>query len=229
MTGRATLIECYGLPGTGKTTLCVHLGQKLGQLTSDEVRASWRGERRLGERLRFASHALLEPRVWLAVGVATLRLGIWKSPDGVRRMATLPLLRARTGIFLERHALALDQLLMQELWSALVSAGNYTPDSGALASLLGALYERLPVRLLCLDLDSGRAAERIASRTGGLSRFDGLPAETIAEKLRPAEALIKTISEAAERTGLTVHRLDAGRESKDLVGDTIEALEGRAR
>ena len=222
---KGVLIECFGLPGSGKTTLCTSLRHELGYLTTDDVRIHWWQKTTLLQKLKLLAGVFLEAGLWRSVTRAAWRLGVWKSPDGARRLATLPFLRARTRMFLDASTLALDQLLIQEVWSALVSARNLEPDSDLLADLLTALYRDIDVLLVCLHIDAPEAAERVAGRTVGYSRFDGLGAQAVAQRLAPTAGLVDRISDAAELSELRVRRLDARRQPSQLLEDAISALE----
>jgi predicted kinase len=229
MRPESCLFECYGLPGSGKTMLCSRLAPDLGHLTVADVRAAWRRDMSPSTKLAIVWAAGADLKVWIRVASAAVGQGIWRSPDGLRRLTTLPFLRARIRYFLrQRKSLLLDQALIQEVWSSLVSSRRTEPDVEALSKLLRALYDGIPVSLLHLDLPGPQAARRIANRSGGASRYERLPAETIAAMLVPGEEIMGRLRDAVRLAGLTTHDLDADLPEARLVEDARAVL-GQAR
>lgn len=221
------VVEAFGFPGAGKTALCRGLHEGLGAgnalLLGGPLRDEWRARRWLRRKLLIWWSALTSPRLVLEMLALVLRLGLWRNRRAVAHLARLPVVRAR----LERGApvtLLLDQAMLQEVWSAFVSAGHGALPPAAIAPLLSQLYRRVRVHVLYLELNVAAAAERISQREGGQSKFDGLPQAVIHRRLAEVEMLTGSIVEAARRAGLTISRLDAGQPPAVVLSSALEAL-----
>jgi len=210
MTSARILIECFGLPGCGKTTLAETLAPELGYWTTRDVREHWHGRVAFSGKLGFVCGVLTQWRIWRALFWSAFTLKAWRSLDALYRLATLPFLAARVRRTLMTHGVIADQLLAQECWSVLLSAGNRAPDVGGLADLMRALYAGMPTRLVVFDIGASEAAIRIAGRTAhAYSRFDGMDVRTITAHLEQTRIMTGGIVRAARAAGLDVVKIDA--------------------
>lgn len=222
-----SVVEAFGFPGAGKTALCQALHEALGAgntlLLGGPLNDGWKARRWLRRKLSIGWSALTSPRLVLEMLALVLRLGLWRNRRAVVHLARLPLVRAR----LEQGThvtLLLEQAMLQDVWSAFVSAGHGALPPAEIAPLLSQLYRRVPVRVLYLDLNGAAAAERVSQREGGQSRFDGLPQAVITRRLVEVEALTGSIVEAARQAGLTVIHLDATQPPAVVLSAALEAL-----
>jgi hypothetical protein len=178
--GLPPVIELVGLPGAGKTSIVRamqvrHLGR--GDVGILEARPGW-------------------PAVQLLV--AALRLALSARPLKIRRFV-----RAfKLVVFLRyyrRHRklpIIMDQGLTQKLWSMLMDSQEFS------LPLLAATVQRLAPfaadHLVWVETPAHIAADRIAGRTGGNSRFDGRPPNETAARLVNLLELYNTIVDLFE-------------------------------
>jgi hypothetical protein len=229
----ARLVECVGLPGAGKTTLCFALlgqgGWAHGNLLNTQLWRSWS----LGHRLRLTAAALFwEVRTVGAVLRAIAALGMWRKPRSALRAMQLPLQRYWLKQQLERDrcntgkGLLLDQGIGMVLWSVLDEAGCHSPSPAATDRLVERLYRDVAVGFLFLEADHVTASRRIAERRGGSSRFDGLQHEIIVARLAPTAGLLRRIENALAKIGVTTQALDATLSPEALAAQTAATVGG---
>jgi hypothetical protein len=127
------------------------------------------------------------------------RESLWRL---VRLLSTKHWLRTRNGILL------FDQGGMQNLWSILYAADCSDPDPRVIEPLLHALYDGTNTQIVVLEIDKATAAKRIADRTYGRSRFDGMNESDIDALLARASRLVAVLMVAARGAGLPVRTLD---------------------
>jgi thymidylate kinase len=183
-TDRAIVIELAGLPGAGKTSICEQVGGRfLGR--GDIGIARLRPSREL----------------W-RVSVAVLRLAFSIRPFSPTRIGRAFDLIAFLRYYMRNCGLPVivDQGLVQKLWSTLIESQSYS-DS-ALEDTVDALAPFAPDVLVFLEIPPDVAAERIAARVGGNSRFDLQSESQIASRLRPLSA------QYAKLLGLVAHNRD---------------------
>lgn len=224
MTPARILIECFGLPGCGKTTMAETLAPELGYWTTRDVREHWHGRVSVAGKVGFVCAVLTQWRVWRVLLWSAFTLKAWRSPDALYRLATLPFLAARLRRTLRTHPVMADQLLAQECWSALLSAGNRAPDVRGLADLMRALYAGVPTRLVVFDIGPSEAAARVAGRTAhACSRFDEMDLRTITAHLEGTRLMTDRVVGAARAAGLDVAKIDASG-SRAALADAVRAL-----
>jgi len=211
MTSPHMQIECFGPPGSGKTTLCRSIeSQALPArvLAGKAFGAYWRSQPRMTRLLALGKAALDMPTHW-AIAKIALRSRLWSHPDALRRLCRLPYQRARLGILAQENINIFDQFLLQDIWSIHVSAKIFAPPADDIADLIGALYRGIPIQIIYLPVETAEAVRRIDARTHGNSRFDGENAEANALLLARAEGLFTIILEALQRSSINVHRWPA--------------------
>lgn len=210
------LVECVGLPGAGKSTLCSEYAKTGEWITETWLAQAWRNSSPFAKAgIAFAS--LAEFGLWWAIVRLVARHGLWKKTDSLYRLAKLPAQRLWLRRNLRRGSLLLDQGGLQTLWSALISSDVASADDDLLTALVRQFYRDLPVDVVSFELAADAAAQRVASRTERKnSRFDHQPADQVARRLRRFEVLLGQVVSASRRAGLSVHALDAGRDTPAL-------------
>jgi hypothetical protein len=229
----ARLVECLGLPGTGKTTLCLALlgrgGWTAGKPLNTKIWRAWP----LGRRLRLLAAALFwEAGAFISVMWAVATLGIWRQPRPALRAMQLPVQRywLKQQLACKRSQgdgiLLFDQGIGMVLWSVLDEAGCHSPPAAAIDRLVRRLYRGIAVAFIFLDADHVTAAQRISARIGGESRFDSMPHEQVAARLKPAEGLLRSIETALAKIGMATATLDATRPADVLAAEAMTGLAG---
>ena len=135
----------------------------------------------------------------------------------VRLLSMKHWLRTRSGILL------FDQGVMQSLWSILYASNCSDPDPGVIEPLLHALYDGTNTQIIVLEVDKAIAAKRVADRTYGRSRFDGLDKPDVDALLARATVLVAALVKAARGAGLPVRTLD-GTASVAQLAKSLEAM-----
>ena len=163
--GLPLVIELVGLPGAGKTSI------------KQAVQVEHFGRHDVG---------ILEARLGrsaVQVFVAAFRLALSTRPLTIRRIRRSFELVVLLRCYRRHRSLPIivDQGLTQKLWSMLAETQEFS------LTLLTATVQRLapfaPDQLVWVETPAHIAADRIAGRTGGNSRFDGRPPNEIAARL----------------------------------------------
>ena len=207
--GRPLVIELAGLPGAGKTSLTdrvnlPHLGRRdIGVVNLPLRRETWRVAR--------------------AAMMLALTIRPWK-PGYLLRAIKLVLALRSYGP-LDHDLVIMDQGLVQKMWSFIIESRSYPEQR--LEELVDALTPFAADHLVWIAVPHELAAQRIAGRTGGNSRFDGQDAATIAQRLADLERPYRTLVEMfRKKTGMSVLSLDGEANLKDNAA-RIEALASR--
>lgn len=207
--GRPLVIELAGLPGAGKTSL------------TDRVRLPHLGRRDIG-----VVNLPLRRETWRVARAAmmlALTIRPWK-PGYLLRAIKLVLALRSYGP-LDHDLVIMDQGLVQKMWSFIIESRSYPEQR--LEELVDALTPFAADHLVWIAVPHELAAQRIAGRTGGNSRFDGQDAATIAQRLADLERPYRTLVEMfRKKTGMSVLSLDGEANLKDNAA-RIEALASR--
>ena len=179
--GLPLVIELVGLPGSGKSSItravqARHLGR--GDLRILEARLGW-------------------PVVQLLV--AALNLALSARPFSIARIARAFKLVGFLRYY-RRHRnlpIIMDQGLTQKLWSMLAETQDFSLP--LLTTTVRRLAPFAADHLIWVETPAHIAADRIAGRTGGNSRFDGHPQDENAARLVNLLELYKLIAELFER------------------------------
>jgi thymidylate kinase len=126
---------------------------------------------------------------------------------------------------LDHDLVIMDQGLVQKMWSFIIESRSYPEQR--LEDLVDALAPFAADHLVWIAVPHELAAQRIAGRTGGNSRFDGQDAATIAQRLADLATPYRTLVEMFRRkTGMSVLSLDGEANLRDNAA-RIEALASR--
>lgn len=203
------IVEFVGLPGAGKTTVAgavVRLLRLHGASVTDRENIQ-RWLQNLPP-IQKAAFTLYKPGRLLRTAIAAFTYSVSVRPitrDHVSRAARTPFYKPYLEHFLDRHACevcVLDQWSLQELWSLHIDGSARRVDEPG--RLVKALLSEEPLLYVFLRIAPAEAARRVASRSHGGSRFDGLDRHMTAIWFRQLsiamEEVVATV--AQERTVL---------------------------
>jgi thymidylate kinase len=170
------IIECTGLPGAGKTTVCKFVAEPHGGKGAISLTA-------------------LRPNMnMLRAGRHILALSLTVRPFRLNRLK-----RAFNLIVFLRHyehrdmAILLDQGIVQKIWSIMADANAH---SGArLRRVMASLLPFAPDWVVWLETPIAFAAQRLNAREDGNSRYDTLPPDEILRRLTARRTLLRNLTD----------------------------------
>jgi thymidylate kinase len=184
------IVECTGLPGSGKTTICNLVTLPHGKKGSIRLR-----ETRINSVLVRASWKVL------LLCCATRPFTIDRLKRGLNLVAFLRHYQHR------ERTILLDQGQVQKLWSILSDANHY--PARRLQELIASLKLFAPDWVIWVETPVAVAVERIGTRTHGISRYDGLSSETVHAQLSVRANLLKDLTKQyCSATKTKFHQLD---------------------
>jgi thymidylate kinase len=170
------IIECAGLPGAGKSTVCKLVTEPYAGKGSVPL-----------------SHLRFDRAMWLAS---------WRIASLCACARPFRLNRLKRGfnliIFLRHYQhkdrnVLLDQGMVQKLWSILAEAMPISEE--ALASILSTLTPFAPDCFVWVETPAEIAAARLGARADGKSRYDKLQRSDATVLLRQREELLRKLAE----------------------------------
>jgi hypothetical protein len=215
VTNPPLILEFIGLPGCGKTTISSLVVDRLREQgfrceDRDPLREAWLARPSGAARL---DAYLANPQLSWALFRYTMSVGL----PGRSRLNYIEHLLHIAAFLTQRRDIGndivvLDQSIVQTLWS--LSIPGRPSSSFRMERVLGALLRPFAgsIVLASLEIPVEQAAERIAGRSHGASRFDGLGIHatiTLLERYAPTLDQLATV--AARISGSPHLRLDATR------------------
>jgi hypothetical protein len=170
------IVECAGLPGGGKTTICNLVAQPHGK----------RGAIRIWE-------ILMNPALFKAAWKILLLCCVAR-PFAIGRLKR----GAKMVLFLRHYqyrerAILLDQGQIQKIWSILVDAEDYS--SKRVQDVMAALKSFAPDCVIWVETPVALAADRVIARTHGKSRYDRLSPESTQALLSARADLLRDFAQ----------------------------------
>lgn len=199
-----TLVELFGLPGAGKTTMVAAYAKHAFVTTRHDLSAQWVRSSIL-RRLAYLSSAIMNVealRTALHFALSA-RLSSWESAYRlVRLVGKTSWLRSRSGVVL------LDQGFLQEIWSILVASKSASANPALLSELIRSLYRGMNATIVAIDVNCDTASARVWSRARGGSRFDKLPEGELLRSIEAVSGFQQQILQSARLAGMQVTLID---------------------
>ncbi|RZV33660.1 MAG: hypothetical protein EX262_06510, partial [Sphingomonadaceae bacterium] len=193
------MVELFGLPGAGKTTLTNRLVLP-GEFRRREDLSRALRTQSVPQYVLLALRTLADWRWLLALAILALKTPIWRR-ESLQRLVRIAL--QKTWMNSQSGLVVLDQGPLQSLWSIFFTEGVSDPPMSALSRVLRHLYSGIDIAVFEIDVDPGLAARRVDLRDVGNSRLDDLPLGTVRRKLEEVAALPRAIIAAAQATTVT--------------------------
>ena len=221
----AVLLEFFGLPGSGKSTVINAIARRPGVHSRHDIAMDWRRQSHL-RRIGLTLSALRDVPLMLAA-LRLARGARLTSRESYERLFRLVLTKhwwvAQPGLLL------LDQGALQSIWSILYASGRTHPRPSHIEAFLRVFFDGVAAQIVLLHVDEVIAAQRIVDRAHGRSRFDELPTTEIGSQLEGSIALLRTIHDAGHAAGLNIHRMDGSSPVSLLAGQLLELLPQHGR
>lgn len=213
------MIELFGLPGAGKTTIIKGMQFSGEMISREEASAAWRDESFLTRASILAR--ILPDFAWMRSIISLVFCTPLTKGESLIRLsrlaATKPWLRSLDGNLL------FDQGMLQRLWSIFYTEGVTVPPLAALTRLLKQYYAEHDVVIVVIEVSPELASQRVCGRSFGSSRLDLLPRDEVLTKLRNTAGLPGALLTAAREAGLSVITLD-GSASPGEVAAKLQAI-----
>lgn len=169
------IVECAGLPGSGKSTICNLVTLPYGKKGSVQLQG-----------IRLDSALVRTSWKVLLLCCATRPFTIDRLKRGLNLVAFLRHYQHR------ERTILLDQGQVQKLWSLLSDANRY--PFIRLQEVIASLKPFAPDLVIWVETPVTVAVGRVGKRTHGISRYDGLSSETTHAQLSARADLLKDLA-----------------------------------
>lgn len=218
------VVELFGLPGAGKSTICAGIDPALVDITRSQITGAWNNRSLAGRAL--VGLQSLGDIAWLRSVLRFVREKPLSERESWRRLARLigmkHRLRTHDGVVL------LDQGVLQALWSIFYTEAEFDTDLQHLSGVLRSFYDGIDAHIVAVQVPPDIAASRVDSRSTGTSRLDRLSEDRVLAELEQVGELSQSILRAARAAGLRVTLLDGTQPVAELVAQ-LEAILAETR
>ncbi len=213
--------ECFGLPGSGKTTLTNELAERTDIQSVQSLFAEPDVTTRQEKTILYLKALVCEFSLYLHTARLIVLLKLWRNKSSLLNLAKLPVQKYKIAAIKSKEAPLLGQLLLQNLWSAMISAKIECASPAVLSPFIKALFKNIDVAVFYLEIPPEMAAQRIESRPEGGSRFDGSTQDTINEQLQKTIQTTDDIIKATSYAGIPVIHIDATKDIDDNIKNSF--------
>lgn len=203
------LYECFGLPGSGKTTACNAAYKKTKTKAVDALFSDVNTLATSNKVLLTLQSFFYEARTYFYIVRLGLAIRAWKSADACSYLFRLPVQKMRMIRNASNSRFLMEQLLLQNLWSALISTECKKVRTELLIPVIKSLYRNVGIVILYYDASVETAIQRIKSRKNGTSRLDHMSDEELRFHIERGSILIRDIIRAASFAGLPIVKINA--------------------
>lgn len=216
------LVELFGAPGAGKSTVANAVGARGQVRTRHQLSAEWHGQS-VVTKARLIGLGFAKPQRL----IAAVRVALGCRLRGRASIARLCRVIAKSEWLVSQRGLVLlDQGFLQDLWSVLYMGGCNAPDPAHLSSFLRSIFPEERTLILFVRVDPDTALQRITGRSEGHSRLDELPEAELRSSIERTAQMPSAIIEGATAAGLRVVTLDGSEDIDTLAQQILSLLPG---
>lgn len=224
------VVEFFGLPGSGKTTVlkCLQLQlqkQNIRLVTNDEIH-DWLVGKTLGFKTALLFKHLGHTISLYAMFYAAAGFRHFLKPHFLPRTTDFVSSSIYLKEYLSRHrcdVCLLDQWGLQFIWSAWI--GLKQPEKRFLICAIKKMQQKYPRTYVYYETSAQIAVDRITQRTHGNSRFENLNTATVKKMMTSGQKLFNNILEAAEKANTDILILNAQNTPEENASMIIEKLQ----
>lgn len=230
---KTVVVEFFGLPGAGKSTVQSEIKKKfkarnISVVTKEDL-SSWLKKTPKLKKLYLLTLNINTVLILLFNLVRTSKIKQWSNIDYLKRVKSMLL----NFIYIKRfisiktpQVLLLDQSYLQVVWS--LWYGSSLPDKKYLNRMLSIIYSQYGnfiYKYIYLEIDYKIASSRIANRIGGESRFDQVDDLNIVEcRLEKGVELMEYLKEEVEKNNYDLLVVNSNRNSEEMSNKVIDWL-----
>lgn len=218
------LYECLGLSGAGKTTICREIINGLQIKTVEDVFPPADPISTVNKAILTVQSMLFDPILYALIIRAAFDFKLWRHKESISYLFKLPVQKLRLKKATKADVHLIEQLLLQNIWSAFVSGKVQTIRPEHLAPMITRLYQGLNEVVLYFDINVAEASKRVSQRHDGTSRFDDLPESEILECLNKTQNVMRDLVKSASYAGLNIVYIDASLPIEMNINETIAQL-----
>tara|TARA_R110001592_G_scaffold29350_16_gene106716 strand:+ start:3409 stop:5667 length:2259 start_codon:yes stop_codon:yes gene_type:complete len=215
------LYECIGLPGAGKTTVCREVIKSIDIKSIDHAFSPEKPISKIKKAVLTIWTIILDPIIYALIIKLAFDYKLWKKRVSLGYLFRLPVQKLRLKKAIQSEVYLVEQLILQNIWSAFVSADIQTVRPDYLTPLIAQLYRDMDGTIFYFDITPHEASGRVLERQDGKSRFDNLPESEISKYLDKTQNLMRDIVRAASYAGLSIVQVNASLPINQNIANTI--------
>ena len=213
--------ECFGLPGSGKTTISNEVHKTTKFKSSDEIVFKYSGVIRLLSNLYYLFQSLpTEINAYVQVMRTLIIYNRKAGLSSAKYLLKLPAQKRKYTVAAKKSYYFADQLLLQNIWSyfCMVQAKDVRIED--ISPLINAIYGGFRPTIVYVQTDEQDTLKRLQGRTHGKSRFEVTGQNDISHKLHNALGVAQKLIKASQYAGMNVVTIHG----EGSLGDVLEDL-----